>query len=355
MKILMINTVNLEANGISTFILSSSKQLSQMGNSVYILAPNKVDSRIKAILKKNKIELKEILNRNKHPLIYFEKLKSFLASRNFDVVHVNGNSTTVSLELLAAKLAKVPLRVAHSHSVKTEHLQINRLLRPMFEYSVNRRLACSQLAGKWLFKNKSFKVLPNGIDLKKYKFNKQVRKKLRSRFDFLENDVVLGHVGKFNYQKNQEFLIRLLSHLPTRYKLILIGDGDNQRKIKKLVTKLKLTDRVIFTGKIDNVADYLNAMDVFLLPSLFEGQPFVVVEALASGLPIILSDKIHEELDIPNSMTFISLNEKKWGKALIDINTRSRDKRAGKNIQYLIDKKYDIKEDGKILMKFYLS
>lgn len=135
MKILLINTVNLEANGISTFIINIAKQLVNKNLDVTILAPNEVDSNLMKSLKNDGIHLKEISGRSSNLINYFIKLKRYLSYEKFDVVHVNGNSTTMAIELLAAKLAGVKLRIAHSHNTTTEHLFVNKLLRPIFEYS----------------------------------------------------------------------------------------------------------------------------------------------------------------------------------------------------------------------------
>lgn len=355
MKILLVNTVSLNANGISTFIINSAKLLSKRKNKVSILASNNVDKRIKEDLANNKIDLKIIKNRKSNPIKYFVCVKKYLSRENFDIVHVNGNSTIMFIELFAAKMAKVKGRIAHSHNTTTEHPLINYLLRPMFEYSVNGRLACNISAGKWLFKNKSFEVVPNGIDLSIYDFNLNTRLKYREKMKIKSNEILLGHVGYFNYQKNQTFLIDLLHSLPANYKLVLIGNGSEYKNVKKKAKSLGINKRIIFTNTVNNVQDYLNAVDIFLLPSKFEGQPFVIIEALANGLPCVISNNVSEEIDVSKNSYFVPLQLQRWNEKIQGIEKSDREKRSLDNQECLKESGYDINQIGQILEKYYLS
>lgn len=353
MKVLLINTVNLEANGISTFIINTAKQLVKDKIDVTILAPNDIDNKLASILKKQGIHLKQISGRMSNPIKYFNNLRSYLASKKFDVVHVNGNSTTMSVELFAAKLAGVKKRIAHSHNTTTEHPIINILLKPLFEACVSERLACNKAAGRWLFENKNFTVIPNGINLNKYQFNQVLRIKYRKKLRIKSNEILLGHVGEFNYQKNQLFLIELLKELPENYKLVLVGQGEKINSVKDRVKELKLSSRVIFTGVIDNVADYLNAMDLFLLPSKFEGQPFVLVEAAANGLGCIGSTFISQESNIVPFIRFIPLKTYEWKKTIENWNFGNRIDSSVKNRVILKSKGFDLNSNSSRLISIY--
>lgn len=354
MKVLMINTVNLEANGISTFIINSAKELAKMGINITILAPNKIRKKLAIELLQNNIHLKEIENRNSNPLKYFLQLKKYLSCQNFDIVHVNGNSTTMAIELFAARLAGIKIRIAHSHNTTTEHAIINHVLRPLFEFNVNGRLACNKAAGKWLFRNKNFTVIQNGINLSSYRFNFKKRERIRSELHIKKNEVLLGHVGEFNYQKNQTFLINLMRKLPSLYKLVLIGEGENLYKVKSEVNKYKLNNRIIFTGVINNVSDYLSAIDIFLLPSKFEGQPFVLIEATASGLNCIASNKVSRETNLVENIKYIPLTQtNRWIHDIRKLNFKYRDRNTIKYINKLQIKGYDLKHNTEQLIKFY--
>lgn len=354
MKVLFVNTVPLEANGISTFIINSSEGLSGLGVKVTILAPNKVNKKIKNELKQNNINLIEILNRNTKPIKYFIRLRKICLNEQYDVVHVNGNSTTMALELWAAKAAKVKIRIAHSHNTTTAHPFINRMLRPLFESVVNGRIACNNAAGKWLFNNKNYAIIKNGIDLKKYKFDKDIRKKVRNNLNIDDDDLVLGNVGKFNFQKNQQFLIKLLSRMDKKIKLILIGEGKTFEQIKKLSVTFGVQNQVYFLGTQDNVQDYLNAFDLFLLPSNFEGQPFVLVESSANGLMNVVSDKVSSEVNICKNTEFLNLNDYNiWKNKIQNIRSYNRHNISEKYIDILSNNGYDLNKNVYRLLEYY--
>lgn len=357
MKVLLINTVPLEKNGISTYIINSAMILSKKGINVTVLAPNLVDVKLKSKLNQNKIQLKQIINRKKRPLNYINELKKFLREEQFDVVHVNGNSTTMAIELLAAKLSKVKLRIAHSHNTTTQHPIINRMLRPLFEATITDRLACNNAAGEWLFQNKNFKVIPNGIFLKDFQFNELKRNELRRKLGYNSEDIIIGNVGYFNFQKNQEFLINLFSKMPgIKYKLILIGVGTNMEKDKQLVKENHLEKRIKFLGSINDVNNYLNVLDIFALPSRFEGQPFTLIEAMANGLDTIVSNKVSKETNINGKVKYLSLREsKEWIQSIKEekIDLLKRKKQSQIYSQALKKRGYDSESNAETLIEYY--
>lgn len=354
MKILFVNTVPLEANGISTFIINSAKGLSRLGASVTILASNQINVGLINELKKYNIKLVIIPNRNKKPITYFFKLRKMCLDKKYDVIHVNGNSTTMALELWAARSAKVKLRIAHSHNTTTEHPVINRILRPFFDLSVNGRIACNIAAGKWLFKKRSFEVIKNGIDLGKYKYSENIRSKVRKELNISDEEILLGNVGNFNFQKNQQFLIKLLAQLSAKNKLVLIGEGKTLNQVKKLSINLKVDKRVYFLGVKDNVQDYLNAIDLFLLPSNFEGQPFVLIEAAASGLRSVVSDKVPYESNICDNTTFLKLNNYNlWLNEIETFKKNDRNKTTRNYAKLLTIHGYDTQKNAYKLLKYY--
>ena len=212
------------------------------------------------------------------------------------------------------------VRIAHSHSTtnKKEHLRnfIKNILRLFSKKYATHYFACSELAGRWLFGDKTFNkgevtVINNAIELEKYKFNEQTRDSLRAKYG-LTNQFVIGHIGRFMSQKNHTFLIDIFYEVVKRQhnsKLLLIGDGPLYDEIVNKVHTLNLDDKVVFTGVKQNAYDYYNAMDVFVLPSLYEGLPVVGVEAQANGLPIVTSDTVTRDLNIAGGVDYLSLGE----------------------------------------------
>lgn len=353
MKILFINTINLEKNGISTFIINNAKVLS-FNNDVTILAPNKVDSEIKENLRKLGIIIIQLPSRKKKLKSYFFNLVRIIKRKKYDIVHINGNSTTMAIELLAAKIAGYGIRVTHSHNTKTEHPTINKILKPMFNHYVDYRLACSQEAGKWLYGNKNFTVINNGVNLENLKPKDIIRINIRKRLNIKSNEFLLISIGYFNDQKNQEFIIQMLPFMNKSYKLLLIGNGTNFIRCKQLVTKLGLEKRVIFAGIQNNIADYLSASDIFLMPSRFEGFPFALIEAQASGLSCIVSSKITKKTNLTGNVIYLDItNFELWANKIIKISKNidyNKRVRAIDSIQnQLSNKGYDQEENAKKL------
>lgn len=355
MKVLMVSTNNLDRNGISTFIINNVKIMAARPRmDIDILAPNDVDSNLKKELQNANVGLFILHDRNSKPLHYFFSLVSLLKKNNYDVIHVNGSSTIMAIELAAAFFAGVKIRIAHSHNTVTEHKKLNKILRIPFEMFVNRRIACNNAAGKWLFRNKKFDIIDNGILLEDYHYNQNDRTKVRKSFKLNNNDILLGNVGKFNYQKNQSFLLDVLKQLPEKYKLMLVGNGPDFKDVLSKADVLNLRNRIIFTGEINDVQRYLSAMDIFVLPSRFEGQPFVVIEAMANGLPIIVSDHVSREVDVINKLSFISLSVTKWVKQIEMIKLQNRLIDSSNNILNLSNYGYDIEQNAdKVYEKVY--
>lgn len=354
MKVLLASTVKLDTNGISRFIINTARVLKNEGIDVEISSPEKANNEIKKNLNDLKIKLVEFNNRKRHPLKYVINFKKYINQNKIDIIHVNGSSTIMALELLAAKLAGAKVRIAHSHNTTTEHPVINKMLRPLFNFSVNGRIACNEAAGKWLFKSRKFIVIPNGINLMQYKFNTSKREKIRSKLGIKDNEILLGHVGEFNYQKNQVFLIDLLKKLPSKYKLILIGKGKDLINVKTKAIQNQLSKRTIFTGTIDNVQDYLSAIDIFVLPSRFEGQPFVLVEATASGLNCVVSNEVSCENDIANNVNFVSLKDvAQWKYTIEQYLKFNREDKSLNNISILTEQGYNAHKNIDKLIDYY--
>lgn len=355
MKVLMVNTINLEKNGITTFILNSCESLKEQNVDVDIAASNVLSKDIKNKLKKNSISYIKLPDRKVSIVTYFLSLIKLLKKKNYDVVHVNGNSATMAIELCAAKIANIKVRVAHSHNTTTEHPLANKILRPIFDIAVNARIACNTAAGRWMFGEEKFLVIKNGILLKNYVFESDKRECIRDQLNLNSKDVLLGHVGFFNYQKNQDFFINLMKGINKKYKLLLIGEGALLKDFKEKVKASKLESRIITIGAVSNVYDYLNAMDVFLLPSKFEGQPFVIIEALADGLPCIISDKVSKEIDITRNSFFRPLITSNWVEAIEELQPQNRVLTNKNNQKLLKANGYDASENGVILKRYYQS
>lgn len=244
---------------------------------------------------------------------YFKWMRKFFKEHpEYKIVHSHIDTMSY-LPLLAAKKAGIPIRIAHSHNTSLDR-DFKYLLKQYFRLKINsvctHRLACGEEAGKFLFGNREFKVIPNAIDAEKFYYNEELRYKKRKELG-LEDKFVVGHVGRLSYQKNHKFLIEIFNELLKKEPnsiLLLVGVGEKEEELKRQVKSLNIEDKVSFLGNRSDVNELYQAMDVFVMPSFFEGIPVVGVEAQFAGLPCIFSDKVPKEVKFNKKTSFISLN-----------------------------------------------
>lgn len=258
---------------------------------------------------------------------YLEALEDLFCKNQYRIVHSNVNTLSV-FPLYAAKKAGVPVRISHSHSTSNpkewKRNIIKNILRPFSKKYATDYFACSELAGRYLFGDKAFdqgkvKIIHNAIDLDKFKFDPNARKKLREELGIDEKTTVIGHVGRFVKQKNHDFLIDVFKEYHTENpdsKLLLIGTGPLEEKTKAKVEKLNLSDPVIFLGQREDTNKLYSVMDVFCLPSLYEGLGMVLIEAQMNGLPCLASDEVPREAKITENIDFIIFDIKKFIKKI---------------------------------------
>jgi glycosyltransferase involved in cell wall biosynthesis len=261
--------------------------------------------------------------------LYFKLLDEFFAKHHeYKVVHshINENSSFV---LRAAKAAGVPCRIAHSH-LSDLGLDLKLPFRLYARYSMkdnpNKYFACSKNAGQWLFgkgitASKEVTVLNNAVHVERFKYDEQIRTQIRDELK-AGNKLVLGHVGRFNKQKNHDFLIDIFKAVHDKCPesmLVLVGEGQLRSAIEKKVVKLGLSANVKFLGVRNDIANLMHGMDLFLFPSLFEGLPVVLIEAQAAGLNCFVSDAITRETDVTKRVKFISLKDAPeiWAKQIL--------------------------------------
>lgn len=299
-------------------------------------------------------------NVKRKPIKYYKKLKKIIEDNKYNIVHINMLSAANILPVIAAKNAKVKNIITHSHNTNTPSGVIRKVLDKinkgiLLKYSTD-LWACSNLAGKWMFGNdREFKVINNAIDVEKYKFNGETRKKIRNKLN-IENKFVIGHVGRFSYQKNHEFLIDTFYKIQKKRNdayLLLIGEGELKEGICKKVNDFNINDKVLFLDTTDKIEDYLQAMDIFVLPSRFEGLPVTGVEAQANGLKCIFSSKITPEVKITDRNVFLDIdNSEQWVNYIANENIKYE-----RNIDAEIIKKsgFDISAETIKLQNIYLE
>lgn len=289
---------------------------------------------------------------------YKKFLNSFLDEHSeYKIIHshINENSGFI---LSIAKKKGIPVRIAHSHiaTLGIDYKFIFRQYARLYlKNSTTHNFACGDEAGKWLFKKEKFSIMKNAIDSDVFDYNPMIRKEYRKKFK-LENNFVIGHIGRFGYQKNHTFLIDIFNEIvkiKPNSKLILVGVGELQAEIRNKVSSLELQKNVIFLNLRSDVSNLLQMFDIFLFPSLFEGLSVAAVEAQAAGLRCFLSDTISYETSVTDQVRYLSLNlsPKKWAQEICDVADYYR---KSSKLE-IINSGYDININAKKLVDFYLD
>ena len=241
-------------------------------------------------------------------------LKNFYKSHSYDLIYLNTcTAARVIYCEYAVKKLRIPL-IVHSHSANATlslHKWSNLIFRKEITKISKIRLACSEVAYKWMFTDvpKEGAVIPNGVELDRFKFNQGWRNEIRNQLRIGEADVLIGNVGRLSAQKNQSFLIDLCDFLDEKYKFIIIGDGELRENLTEEIKKNNLEKRVLLISAQKEIEKYYSAMDVFVMPSIFEGLPIVAIEAQAEGLPCILSENISKQTSLSADVVFRSLED----------------------------------------------
>lgn len=299
----------------------------------------------------------------KNPIAFMWDIYKVIKRHHYRIVHSNMN-TLSAFSLFAAWAAGAPVRILHNHSTsspgETKRNIMKFMLRPFARLFATHYFACSRLAGEWMYGRKmvdsgKVKIVNNALDLKKYAFNSRKREMLRKELGFTD-EFVIGHVGRFMFQKNHEFLIDVFVKAYKKNPhmvLLLIGDGPLRSAMEEKVKKLGLTDHVNFLGLRNDVQNLYNVMDIFVLPSHYEGLPVVGVEAQANGLPCLFSTKVTKETHLTHSAQFLDLEAgvSTWAEEIISIKCE-RNKKAGDELRQA---GFEINKEAEKLAKFYIE
>lgn len=291
---------------------------------------------------------------------YYQILKD----NHYQIVHSHMNTLSV-FPLFAAWRAGVPVRIAHNHSTSAKGeckvTIMKYMLRPFAKVFSNHFCACSSLAGKWLF-GKCFynsgkvRLIQNAIDIQRFSFNQDIRERIRKELG-LENKFVVGHVGRFVYQKNHDYLLDVFRDIH-RYNqnsvLLLIGDGPLKSEIEQKVARFDLGKSVHFLGVRKDVPNLMQAMDIFVFPSNYEGLGMVAIEAQAAGLPTIVSEEIPREAKITDLLSYCHLSQspEKWAEAIL---SRMNGFQRIKNDDEIKGAGFDIQTEADKLLQMYMS
>ena len=264
-------------------------------------------------------------------------IKAFLSSHRYDVIHIHSSSSSMlAMYSWLAHKAGIPRIIVHSHCTGRydwKHLVSKAATSLILRRYPDEYCACSQEAGEWRFPadicRKRLIVINNGIDISRFRYDEKNRCRVRAELGIGDDTVLIGSVGRLTYQKNQAFLIDVLEEIKScnkyagEYKLIMVGEGEDRHELRIKAEKAGLDQDVIFTGAVDDVASYLQAMDVAAMPSRFEGLAIAAIEAQAAGLEIIVSDAIPQAAAVTDNVTFLPISDTdSWVRAITHQHAR---------------------------------
>lgn len=284
-------------------------------------------------------------------------IKKIIREGEYDIVHAHAD-TGNSYILKIAKECGVLVRISHCHNTgftisNKLRIAINNIQKRSIAKYATDKWACSEAAGRWLYGNDArFEVIPNAIDISKFKFDSARREKLRAEYGLSDKNVV-GHIGRFDYQKNQSFLLEAFADALKKdasLMLILVGDGIDRQKLENKIQALALQNNVYLLGERSDICEIINMFDIFAFPSKFEGLGVVVIEAQANGLRCVCSSAVPKETNITGNVEFVPLEISAWSQSIRNIKKRD---------QYCINKivisGYEINKAAQILQERYIE
>ena len=354
-KILIIPLLGIRYEGITSVIYNYINNMNKDGLIINFITFDKTDLKLMNIFS-GIGEVYKVPERKRFIFSYMKALYMLLKN-GYDVVHIHGNSGTMLVETILAKVSGVKKIIVHCHNTACNYPIINRFLTPIMKIIATDFIACSNASGKWLYKE-NFIVLNNAIDLDKFSYNNLIRKKYREELG-IKNEFVIGHVGSFNEQKNHEFLIKVFNEiykLDSKIKLLLIGDGPLFQDIKSKVYEMNFKNSVIFLGCRDDVEKLYPVMDCFVFPSKWEGLGVVLIEAQASALPCFVSTSVPKDAKVTDLIQYLSLKEssKVWAEKIINIHSNVREEKKDDVIEQITNSGYNIKNNSHILKEIYM-
>ena len=320
MKRLLCIVGGMNVGGAETFLMKVYRNLDrtqyQMDFAVAIEGVGSYDEEIKSLGGR----IHHITPKSTNVIKNFYDIKNLVKKEGYDYVLRTSQHSLSALELFAARLGGAKVRAFRSSNSNTtsgskKQMLLHKICAFMPKCFANVKIAPSTEAANFMFGEKSVtkgraKLLHNAIDLSVYRYNESERKEIRKELGISETATVVGHIGRLSQQKNHAFLLKVFKDIYTKNEntvLLLVGKGELEANIRNQVAALGLEDRVVFTGVRSDVPSLLSAMDVFVMPSFYEGMPNTVIEAQATGLPCVIADTITKEANITGLVDYLSL------------------------------------------------
>ena len=286
---------NFVNNGIGTVVLNYSRELVRDGGEVTVFVGGPVGEDKQAEADGCGISVVQLPSRKKRPIAYLGELRRRVRAGGFDIVHVHGNSGMVLPDLLAARANRVVTVACHCHNTGCEHPVLHRILKRAVPGGGDILLACSEEAGRWLYGDAPFTVLPNAFDTARFSYSEEARASVRAGLGIPEGAFVLGDVARLNPEKNHAFLIGVFEELRKRdpdARLVIAGDGPGRAAVEDMVAASPARGGILMLGDVPDPSGLYSALDAFVFPSIHEGLGIVLVEAQIAGLGCWVSDDV---------------------------------------------------------------
>ena len=356
--LIIISTSFVSYGGLATVMMNYYTHMDLDNIQIDFASNNTPDNKILEMLRGNSKYYN--LGKRKNIFQYMHNLYKLVRKEQYDIVHLNGNSSTMVLELSVARFAGVKKRIAHVHNTRSGHPVLNKLLHPLFKKSYTDAIAVSKDAGDWLYGN-NYIVLNNAIDTKKYAYNESLRDSARKELN-IKDEFIIGNIGKLSSQKNQTFLLDVFAEykkINKLSKLLIGGGGELESELKSKAKKLGLINDVIFLGMLTEVEKYLQVFDCFVFTSIYEGLGMVLIEAQASGLKCITSSAVPIETKVTDNIDYLDLETSidDWASAIEEIRLSHYDRCVLSTEAQISIKNngYSINEEVNKLRNIYLS
>jgi len=351
MKRLLCIVSTMNAGGAETFLMKVYRQLDktkyQMDFCICNLEKNFYEDEI--IKMGGKVY--HLPMKTKNPFKYCYLLFKLIFSNKYNYVFRLGSTIFETFDLYIAMLAGAKIRIFRSCNANAGFSSIliktHKIFRKLIMNIVNVKIAPSDLAAKFTFGNtKNVHILNNGLDTKLFEFSLEKRNKIRQELNIRDNFVV-GHIGRFNFQKNHKFLLEIFAEIIKQKEnaiLLLIGKGELEKTVKKQAKELNILDSIKFLCVRSDIPNLLSAMDVFVFPSLFEGMPNTVIEAETNGLLCLISDTITKQVQQTDIVHFMNLNKNslEWAKKIIEIVSMQKLENRRQYAEQMKQSGYDI-------------
>lgn len=356
-NVLIINLVGMGLDGITSVILNYANQINRDGLQ---LTFTRFGDTPKTLREEFGVlgTVYDLPHRKENTFAYLHALREVLKSNHYDAVHIHGNSGTMMIEASLARMLGIKKIIVHCHSTSCNHPILNKFMVPVMKAMATDLVACSQQSGKWLYREAPFVVFNNAIDLGKYHYCEKIRQETRNELK-ISNQLLIGHIGHFTETKNQAFLLecfeKVHKSIPAS-KLLLVSDGPLFDAVKQKVQTLELEDAVIFAGRREDCEKLYQAMDLFVLPSKWEGLPLVTLEAQAASLPALVSKAVPPEAGCTSLIEWLDLKHgpERWAERMIQMLEKHHDRHVSTEKE-IAAAGFDIRREAEKMRKLYLN